>query len=349
MNKPLTQTTRDDLQKASALKQVASQFALSITPALKQLIDPNDNSDPIAAQYIPTVDELFVHPEEIADPISDYNFSPVDGIVHRHSDRVLLKLLNVCAVHCRFCFRREQIGVPENSLSDEALTKAMEYIAEHKEIWEVILTGGDPLVLSDRRLKNIISRLNAIDHVKIIRIHTRLPVVNPARITPALVEALKNHIPVYILLHCNHPRELTSEAIKACALLIDAGIPMLSQSVLLRGVNDSAEVLTQLMRSFVENRIKPHYLHHGDLARGTTHFRTTIAKGQALIRNMRDISGLCQPTYLLDIPGGHGKVSLAPCYVEQTSDGWSVEDYNGQRHNYRDAVRETSAKKPNRS
>lgn len=344
MNKPLTQTMRDDMEKASALREVAGQFALSITPALQKLIDPKDPHDPIAAQFIPTVDEMFVHPEEIKDPISDFTFSPVDGIVHRHSDRVLFKLLNVCAVHCRFCFRREQIGVPENSLGEAALTKAIDYIAEHKEIWEVILTGGDPLVLSDRRIKDVIARLNAIEHVKIIRIHTRLPVVNPARITPALIEALKGRAPVYILLHCNHPRELTDEARKACSLLVDAGIPMLSQSVLLRGVNDDPVILAELMRAFVENRIKPHYLHHGDLARGTSHFRTTIAEGQELMRGLRDMSGLCQPTYLLDIPGGHGKTPLAPSYIEQAADGWLVKDPKGQQHIYRDVVQPRRSK-----
>jgi lysine 2,3-aminomutase len=350
MNKPLTQTTRNDMKQASsALQQVAEQFALSITPAMKKLIDPADKNDPIAAQFIPSLDELFVHPEEIKDPISDFTFSPVEGIVHRHTDRVLLKLLNVCAVHCRFCFRREQIGVPENSLSEAALTKAIDYIAEHKEIWEVILTGGDPLVLSDRRIEDVIARLNAIEHVKIIRIHTRLPVVNPARITPALINSLKGRAPIYILLHCNHARELTPEAIQACGRLIDAGMPMLSQSVLLRGVNNNIETLTQLMRSFVENRIKPHYIHHGDLARGTSHFRTTIAEGQKLMRGLRDMSGLCQPTYLLDIPGGHGKVSLEPSYIEKTTDGWSLEDTKGKRHDYRDVVTETPATKTRES
>lgn len=326
------------MEQAQALQSVAEQFALSITPAMKELIDPADAHDPIAAQFIPTVEELFVHPEEIADPISDYTYSPVEGIVHRHSDRVLLKLLNVCAVHCRFCFRREQIGVPHKNLSDEALEKALSYITEHPEIWEVILTGGDPLVLSDRRMRDIITRLNAIEHVKIIRIHTRLPVVNPARITDELVQALQATKPVYIMLHCNHPRELTTEARTACAKLVDAGIPLLSQSVLLRGVNDDAETLTLLMRSFVENRIKPHYLHHGDLARGTSHFRTTIAEGRALMRELRPLSGLCQPHYLLDIPGGHGKVSLAPSYAEKIKDDWIVEDYKGNKHHYRDAV-----------
>ncbi len=338
MNKPINQQALDGIKAARELQQVAAQFSLQITPAMKKLIDPNDGKDPIAAQFIPTPDELFIHPEEIKDPISDYTFSPVEGIVHRHTDRVLLKLLNVCAVHCRFCFRREQINVPENNLSDAGLDKALDYIAQHSEIWEVILTGGDPLVLSDRRIKDIINRLNAIPHIKIIRIHTRIPVVNPVRITSVLIDALKGRAPVYILLHCNHPREMTEQARKACALLVDAGLPMLSQSVLLRGVNDNPETLSELMRCFVENRIKPHYLHHGDLARGTTHFRTTVERGRNLLRGLRSLSGLCQPTYLLDIPGGHGKVSLAPAYAEKTAEGWAVEDYQGNHHNYRDAV-----------
>ncbi len=325
MNKPLT-----------SLEQVAAQFAVKITPAMMDLIDPADIADPIAAQFMPSAEELFVHPEELADPISDQAFSPVEGIVHRHSDRVLLKLLHTCAVHCRFCFRREQIGAADNSLTPEVLDQAVDYIAQHSEIWEVILTGGDPLILSDRRLTDIVTRLNAITHVKIIRIHTRLPVVDPARITPELVAALKGRAPVYVLLHCNHPRELTPDARSACARLVDGGIPMLSQSVLLRGVNDDPETLAELMRAFVENRIKPHYLHHADLARGTSHFRVPLAEGQQLLRSLRGISGLCQPSYILDIPGGHGKVPVGPDFARNKGDEWIVEDYRGSKHAYRD-------------
>ena len=217
-----------------------------------------------------------------ADPIGDDAHSPVPGIVHRYPDRVLLKLVHVCAVYCRFCFRREMVGPgKESGLSDAAYGEALGYIRAHPEIWEVILTGGDPLMLSPRRLKTIMADLAAIDHVKVIRIHTRLPVADPARISPELVDALKcEGATTWVALHANHPRELSQQVRRACARLIDAGVPMVSQSVLLRGINDDAATLASLMRAFVECRIKPYYLHHGDLAPGTGHLRTTLARGE---------------------------------------------------------------------
>jgi lysine 2,3-aminomutase len=320
-----------------SVASVAAQFGMSITPAIEALIDRDDPNDPIAAQFIPDERENHSAAEELADPIGDDAHSPTEGVVHRYPDRVLLKLLHICAVHCRFCFRREQIGKPENALGGEALERALAYIASRPEIWEVILTGGDPLLLSPRRLGDVIRRLNSIPHVKIIRIHTRIPAVDPARITPELVEALRGRAPVYILLHCNHARELTQAARNACALLIDSGLPMLSQSVLLRGVNDDSESLAALMRAFVESRITPHYLHHGDLARGTSHFRVPLKRGQDLMRGMRGhLSGLCQPHYMLDIPGGHGKSPVSPVYAERNGDAWVIEDYRGSKHAYKD-------------
>jgi lysine 2,3-aminomutase len=320
------------------LEAVAETFSVSITPSMSNLIDREDPNDPIAKQFVPSVAELLVTPDEKADPISDAAFTPLKGIVHRHEDRVLLKLVSTCAVYCRFCFRREQLGVPETTLNESELEKALLYIASHPEIWEVILTGGDPLIASDRRLQSVIQRLNAMAHIKVIRIHTRMPVVDPSRITKSLLEALKGRAPIYVLLHCNHPKELTSAARAACALLVDAGIPLLSQSVLLKGVNDDLETLTELMRSFVECRVKPHYLHHGDLARGTSHFRLPLKKAQALLKAMRGISGLCQPTYILDIPGGFGKVPAGPHFACQDKEDWIVEDHKGQRHAYCDII-----------
>jgi lysine 2,3-aminomutase len=258
--------------------------------------------------------------------------------VHRYPDRVLLKLNHVCAVYCRFCFRREMVGPGGQILAGDKLDAALGYIAAHPEIWEVILTGGDPLLLSPRRLKAVVARLAAVDHVKIIRLHTRVPVADPARITPALVRALKARGKAsYVVLHANHARELSHKTRAACARLIDAGIPMLSQSVLLRGVNDAAAALGELMRALVECRIKPYYLHHCDLAPGTAHWRTSIGEGQALMRALRGrLSGLCQPIYVLDIPGGHGKSPIGPNYVAGTNGAgrYEVEDFNGRRHAY---------------
>ena len=323
-------------ERLEALERVAERYALAITPPMAELIDLSDPADPIARQFVPTEAELETTPDEAADPVGDLTHSPVEGVVHRYPDRVLLKLTHTCAVYCRFCFRREMVG-PEGlgTLPPEAFEAALAYIAGHAEIWEVILTGGDPLVLSPRRLRLAMDALAGIDHVKVVRLHTRVPIVDPDAVTTDLVEALKcEGKAVYLALHANHARELTPAARAACARIVDAGIPMLGQTVLLKGVNDDPETLGQLMRAMVETRIKPYYLHHGDLAPGTGHFRTTIADGQALMRSIRGrLSGLCQPTYVLDIPGGHGKVPAGPNYLGADG-GMLVEDPNGGLHAY---------------
>ena len=323
--------------RRSELDAVAARYAVAITPEMAALIDPADPDDPIARQFIPDGRELERRPDENDDPIGDAAHSPVEGIVHRYPDRVLLKPLHACAVYCRFCFRREMVG-PKGlgALSSDALAAALAYIASRPEIWEVIVTGGDPLILSPRRLSALVRRLGAIAHVKVIRFHTRVPLVDPARITPALVRALKaKSKATYVALHANHAREFAPAARTAIARLADSGIPLLGQTVLLRGVNDDAEALAALMRSFVENRVKPYYLHHGDLAPGTAHLRTTIAAGQALMRGLRGrLSGLCQPEYVLDIPGGHGKAPIGPGYLRQAASGCEIEDYRGGRHIY---------------
>jgi lysine 2,3-aminomutase len=316
-----------------ALADVAARYAVALTPAVADLIDRRDPDDPIARQFVPDARELDRRPEESADPTADDPFSPVEGVVHRYPDRVLLKVVNVCAVYCRFCFRREMVGPGRGGLSPPALAAALDFIAAHPEIWEVILSGGDPLVVSARRLKDVVAKLSTIDHVKVIRVHTRIPVVAPERTNAALIRALRTHKATFVVLHANHPRELIKQARAACARFVDAGIPMLAQSVLLRGVNDDAETLAALMRSLVECRIKPYYLHHADLAPGTAHLRTSIAEGQGLMRALRGrVSGLCQPTYVLDIPGGYGKSPIGPNYV--SADGSEVEDFSGRRHTY---------------
>jgi len=323
--------------KLADLARVAERYAVAITPALADLIDRDDPNDPIARQFVPSGAELVTMPDERADPIGDDAHSPVEGIVHRYPDRVLLKLVNVCAVYCRFCFRREMVGPGKKMLSPDQLDAALDYIARTPQIWEVILTGGDPLVLSARRLGEVIRRIAAIEHVRIIRFHTRVPVAAPETITPALVRAMKAPgKTTYVALHANHPRELTPQVREAVARIVDAGIPMVSQSVLLKGVNDSAETLSELMRAFVECRIKPYYLHHGDLAPGTSHFRTSIEEGQSLMRALRGrVSGLAQPTYVLDIPGGHGKVPVGPGYIDMCAEaGAVVEDINGVKRDY---------------
>jgi lysine 2,3-aminomutase len=323
-----------DATRKDEIARVAERYAVAVTPAMIDAIDPHDPTDPIARQFVPSEAELTTTPDERADPIGDGAHTPVKGITHRYADRVLLKPTHACAVYCRFCFRREMVGPSGEALSPDELDAALDYIRARPQIWEVILTGGDPLVLSPRRLKEIVAALDAIPHLGVIRIHSRVPVVEPARISHELVEALRADKAMYVVLHANHPRELTAEAVSACRRLIDSGIPMLSQSVLLKGVNDDPQTLESLLRAFVRNRIKPYYLHHGDLAPGTSQFRTTIAEGQALMRSLRGrVSGLCQPTYVLDIPGGAGKVPVGPSYLH---DDGTVEDPNGTRHDYAD-------------
>ena len=327
--------------QTAALEQVAARYAVAITPAVADLIDRDDLNDPIARQFIPDPAELQSQPHELPDPIGDDAFSPVEGIVHRYPDRVLLKLVHTCPVYCRFCFRREMVGPGgRGGLTADKRDAAYRYIREHPEIWEVILTGGDPLVLPAARLRTAVRTLAAIDHVKIIRVHTRMPAVAPERITAELVAALR--MPgktTYVALHANHPRELSPAARAACARIVDAGIPMLSQTVLLRGVNDDVETLSALMRAFVECRIKPYYLHHADLAPGTGHLRTSIETGQDLMRQMRGrVSGLCQPAYVLDIPGGAGKVPIGPSYISATAAGaepsYDLRAIDGRSHTY---------------
>ena len=326
-------------QAVAALEGVTARYAMAITPEIAALIDPLDPRDPIRRQFVPDVAELETRPQERADPIGDQAHSPVEGIVHRYPDRVLLKLLHACPVYCRFCFRRETVGPGgAGMLSGAALEGALAYIRSDTAIWEVILTGGDPLALSSRRLGEAMEALAAIPHVKVVRLHSRVPAVDPSRITPQVIAALKRFPrAVYVALHANHPRELTNGARAACARLIDSGVVMVSQSVLLAGVNDDAAVLADLMRAFVETRIKPYYLHHPDLAPGTAHLRVSIARGQELVRALLGrVSGLCQPAYVLDIPGGFGKSPIGPTYLAQTDAGWRVADFQGGTHDYDD-------------
>ncbi|MEV7926908.1 lysine-2,3-aminomutase-like protein [Kitasatospora sp. NPDC088779] len=312
--------------QVAAITDVAKRYALSITPAMRSRIVELD--DPVARQFVPTEDELTSLPEEREDPIGDDPFTPVKGVTHRYPDRVLLKPVLVCPVYCRFCFRREVVGPGDSMLKESQLAAALDYIRSHPEIWEVIFTGGDPFIMSPDRLRPILRALDGIEHVKVIRFHTRVPVVDPDRVTEDLVEALTMDTPVWVVVHTNHSQEIGDGARRALRLLAGSGIPLVSQTVLLKGVNDTPEALEDLFRTLIVNRVKPYYLHHGDLAVGTSHFRTTIKEGQALARSLRGrVSGLCQPTYVLDIPGGHGKVPIGPTYLNgngTVTDPWGI-------------------------
>ncbi|HLZ96970.1 MAG TPA: lysine-2,3-aminomutase-like protein [Steroidobacteraceae bacterium] len=307
------------------------------TPYLDWLLRDRAAHDPLALQFLPDGREMNTLAYESADPIGDDAHSPIPGIVHRYPDRVLLKVAHACAVYCRFCFRREMIGSKGSALMGDALDAAIEYIRGRREVWEVILTGGDPFTLSVRRLGDIVSRLAAITHVGVIRIHSRAPVIAPDSIDGDLVRALECPLPVYVAVHVNHPEEITEPVVGALRRLSDGGIVLLSQTVLLRGVNDDASVLEMLFRRLVRLKVRPYYLHHPDLAPGTSHFRVPIEVGQALMRELRGrLSGLCQPTYVLDIPGGFGKVPVGPGYLGRNpvSGVREVLDWCGERHAY---------------
>ncbi len=296
------------------------------------LIERREPADAIARQFVPDPRELDVRPGEVADPTGDDPHSPLPGLVHRYPDRVLIKPVHVCPVYCRFCFRRERVGPGGEAMSEEALADAVAYVAARPEIHEVILTGGDPLMMSARRVAALAAALDAIPHVDVVRWHSRVPIADPGRVGTDLVAALSGGAKAaWIAVHCNHPDELTAAAIGALRRLAASGIVLVSQSVLLRGVNDDADTLAALFRKLVANGIRPYYLHQLDAAPGTSHFRVPLTEGQELMRALRGrISGIALPTYVLDIPGGFGKVPVGPSYLD--GEHGSVTDPKGGTH-----------------
>ena len=319
-----TQTLRDahaladaGLIPRSSLESIAAveaRYAVAITPAILALIQTSD--DPIGRQFIPDPGELITAPHESADPIADDALSPIRGVVHRYADRALLKPLLICPVYCRFCFRREHVGPSGGLMTEAELEAAYAWFVAHPKIREVILTGGDPLMLSPRRLANIVERLSAIPHIETLRLHSRVPVADPERLTDSLADALETETPLWLVVHANHASEFSADARAALGRVRRRGIPLLGQSVLLRGVNDNAPALEALFRAMLSSRIKPYYLHQLDPAPGTQRFHVPIAEGQALLAELRGrVTGLAWPTYVLDIPGGHGKVPIGPEYL----------------------------------
>ncbi|PZQ45219.1 MAG: lysine-2,3-aminomutase-like protein [Micavibrio aeruginosavorus] len=293
--------------------------------------------DAVARQYLPDTRENIILPEEDSDPIGDDAHSPVKGLVHRYPDRVLFKVTDTCAVYCRFCFRKDMVGQGKGVLTPFEIGDAINYIRANPQIREVIFSGGDPLTLSNRRLENILDALNEINHLEIIRFHTRAPLVHPARIDDGLVALFqKQPKALYVVLHVNHPQEIDGTVQAVFRRLSLSGATLLSQSVLLKGINNDAAVLEQLFRTLLANRVKPYYLHHPDMATGTSHFRVTIKEGQDIMRTLRGrVTGLAYPTYVLDIPGGFGKIPLTPSYLESLENGtYNVTDVHGQTHAY---------------
>ncbi len=334
----LVQAGRMSGEQAPAIEPVINRFQMAITPTMWSRITPEQPG--LGRQFLPDARELSISPRELEDPIGDARFSPTAGLVHRYPDRVLLMPTLLCPVYCRFCFRREVVGDPARALlSADQVEAALLYIRERPAIREVILTGGDPLVLSPARIDALVASLAAMAHIRVLRIHTRVPLVAPERVTQALIGALRVRPALYVVVHANHPSEFTLEGQAALAALVEGGIPLLGQSVLLAGVNDDAATLGALMRAFVDNRVKPYYLHHLDLAEGTGHFRVSLARGRALVGALRgELSGLCQPTYMLDIPGGHGKVPIGPTYLHEGEGAYRVLDPWGGVHTYVDTA-----------
>lgn len=289
---------------------------MAITPYYLSLIDLNNPYDPVRRQCVPTINELHQAAADLLDPLHEDSDSPVPGLTHRYPDRVLLLVTDMCSMYCRHCTRRRFAGQTDAAMADDNIEKGIEYIAKTPQVRDVLLSGGDALMISDERLEYIIKRLREIPHVEIVRIGSRTPVVCPQRITPELVNMLKKYHPIWLNTHFNHPQEITEESAAACARLADAGIPLGNQTVLLRGVNDCTYVMKELMHGLVKMRVRPYYIYQCDLSMGLEHFRTPVSKGIEIIENLRGhTSGYCVPTFVVDAPGGGGKTPVMPNYV----------------------------------
>ncbi len=311
----------------SALEATNASFPMRINPYYLSLI--KSVNDPLWKQAVP--DPLELNDSVcIPDPLAEEDLSPVPNLVHKYPDRVLFLVTNECAMYCRFCTRKRKVGTPKMAITEESIEAGIHYIQKNKEIREVLLSGGDPLMLSDRKLDSLLCRIRAIPSVEVIRIGTRIPCTLPMRVTKELATMLKRHHPLYINTHFNHPRELTPQATEACTLLADAGIPLGCQTVLLKGVNDNPETLKKLFLGLLRMRVKPYYLFQGDLTRGTNHFRTHTRDGIEIMRDLiGTISGMAIPTFALDAPGGKGKIPLTPDYILNSTEQLTFHNYRG--------------------
>jgi len=318
------------------IESCLERFKMAVTPYYASLMDPCDKKCPIRMQAVPSASEMDTEPCEMDDPVGEEKFSPTENIVHRYPDRVLFILTHKCSMYCRHCTRRRIVGGEDFTASTASMEKAFDYIGAHKEIRDVLLSGGDPLMLSDARLESIIMRLRQMPHVEVIRIGTRVPVVLPMRITGELVGMLRKYHPIWINTHFNHPKEITPESSKACEMIADAGIPLGNQSVLLKGINNDAGVLKELFTKLVKIRVRPYYLYQCDIAKGIGHFRTPVSEGIELMRQIRGyISGYAVPVFVIDAPGGGGKTPINPEYLVSLDENKAViKNYLGQEYTY---------------
>jgi lysine 2,3-aminomutase len=321
------------------LEETVARFPLRITPYYFSLIQADDyQNDPVFMQAFPSANEIRVERYDMEDPLAEDSDSPAVGITHRYPDRVLFLVSNVCAMYCRHCTRKRKVGDVDSIPGDHEIREGITYIADHPEVRDVLLSGGDPLMLPDERLDWILSELQAISHVEVVRIGTRMPVVLPYRITDKLAKMLARHHPLWINTQFNHPREITTSARQALAKLADAGIPLGNQSVLLAGVNDCPRIMKRLVHKLVQNRVRPYYLYQCDLSEGLTHFRTPVGKGIEIIESLiGHTSGFAVPTYVIDAPGGGGKIPIMPQYLISWSTNKVVlRNYEGVISTYRE-------------
>lgn len=327
---PMSETEKTDIEKC------LKNFRMAITPYYASLIDPDDPNDPVRRQCVPTIEETYPCENDLLDPLGELKDSPVPHIVHRYPDRVLFLVTLKCSMYCRHCTRRRVVGEEDRIISEKELSTALAYISSHEEIRDVLISGGDPLVMSTAKLEHIIASIREIPHVDIVRIGTRVPVVMPMRITEELTDMLKKYQPIWINTHFNHPKELTPDSARACAAIVDAGIPLGNQSVLLKGINDDAETMKKLLLGLVHMRIRPYYLYQCDLSKGIGHFRTTVEKGVEIMHALTgNISGYAVPKYVIDAPGGGGKIPINYEYVISRDDKEVVmENYRGDIYKY---------------
>jgi len=335
-----------DDEAVAGIEKALTRVRMAITPYYASLIDPDDVNCPVRLQAVPRGFEADVKPWEAIDPLDEDADSPVDGLVHRYPDRVLFLVTELCSMYCRHCTRRRVVGVRDSIASNERLEKGFDYIRAHKEVRDVLVSGGDPFTLTDEHLERIVSTLRGIPHVEIIRVGTRVPVVMPQRVTNELAAMLAKYHPVYLNTHFNHPKEITPESTKACSILADHGIPLGNQSVLLRGINNCPVVMKDLVRGLVRIRVKPYYIYQCDLTWGLDHFRTTVSEGLEIMEALRGhTTGFAVPTYVVDAPGGGGKIPLNPSYILTMGEGTVVvRNYEGVISAYREPRYNTDQK-----
>jgi len=303
-------------EEAEGIEAALKQLKMGITPYYALLMDPDDPNCPVRKQAVPTILETHIAQSDMSDPLHEDVDSPTPGLTHRYPDRALLLVTDQCSMYCRHCTRRRFAGQTDQASTTDQLDKGIEYIRNTPEIRDVLLSGGDALLISDERLEYILEQLSAIDHVEVIRIGSRAPVVMPQRITPELIELMKKYHPLWLNTHFNHSKEITPESTKACEMLANAGVPLGNQSVLLRGINDDLHVMKKLVHDLVMIRVRPYYIYQCDLSQGIEHFRTTVSKGIEIIEGLRGhTSGFCVPTFVVDAPGGGGKIPVMPQYL----------------------------------